>query len=340
MSETNNFNQSGNSNSDIQSVNKTEINNYTNSDSKLENISSLAPKPGDYLENQSSTILEPKDNSQETEKPKNIDWHKLAHKLREHNRKLLKQVFQLEQEIAETNNRIKEHKVRSQSTDMLIAQQAEEINHNQEEIAHVMQKLETSQQEVHSQQVMVNSLTKQLDTANEKFAQIERECSLLQEKYNQQTHDLLMKNQQIQELSARLSRQQRYTLKYKAALDEYLDVASSGNRSKTKFDSDLLQTHTQPVQAWSSVTQTDPAGLADELIAGSQIQTTKETVKLKSSSYRDLDNPEAESTPNSQKFQPTNWPSPLITSVNNQNKPHPLAAIKLPKFQHLETESS
>ena len=327
MSETNNLNQSFNSNSHLQSMSKIEMENNPNSDkSKVEttsNLSSSTAKQEATSENLSSPTLKQKDCSQENQKAKDIDWHKLAHKLREHNRKLLKKVFQLEQEVAETNNRIKEHKVRSQSTDMLIAQQAEEINHNQEEIARVLQELENSQQEIHSQKVMVDGLNKQLEKANEKFAQLERECALLQEKYNQQTHDLLLKNQQVQELSARLNRQQRYTLQYKAALDKYLDVASSSNPAKTKVDSDLLSTHPQPIQAWS------------------QLQATKETFSIKSSnlSLHQENYPLESELKSTSKNSKENWPSPLI-NVDSGKKPKSLAAVELPKFEHSDSVNS
>ena len=310
MNEANNSNQPVTFESTIESIGGTETTYNSNADeNKVKNQSKS-----------SSPNLEQEDNSQPNSKPtKNIDWHKLAHKLREHNRKLLKQVFQLEQEVADANNRIEEHRVRSQSTDLLIAQQAEEINHNQEEIAHLRQELETSQQEAHSQQVLINSLSKQLEASNEQFAQLERECALLQEKYNQQTHELVVKNQQEQELSARLNRQQRYTLQYKAALDQYLDVASSGLLSETKSESELLLTHPQPIQAWS------------------QEQTTTETSTIKASnlgSHQENSTSESKLKPSNTNTKEANWPSPLINTVDSDKKPKSLAAVELPTFHH------
>ena len=305
MSETNNFNQSFNSDSHPQSESK-------------------AAGQEDNSQKLSAPTSEATNNHQEVQKPKDIDWHKLAHKLREHNRKLLKKVFQLEQEVAETNNRIQEHTVRSQSTDMLIAQQAEEINHSQEEVAHLIQELENSQQEVHSQKILVDSLNKQLAKANEKFAQLERECALLQEKHNQQTHELLVKNQQVQELSSRLNRQQRYTLQYKAALDKYLDVGSAGYLAETKIDNNSLKTHPQPIQAWS------------------QLKTTTETSTIKSSNlglHKENNSLELELKSTS-KNSKENWPSPLINTVDSDKKPKSLAAVELPKFEHSDAVNS
>lgn len=313
MSETNNLNQ--NPNPDNQSVNQTEINNQGNQDeSKPENPTNLSP-----------SVAEQKEQSQETPKTQNIDWHKLAHKLREHNRKLLKKVFQLEQEVAETNNRIQEHQLRSQSTDLLIAQQAEEINHAQEDTAHVIKELESTKQEVHAQKVLVDNLTKQLETTKEKFTQLESKYALLQEKYNEQNHELSMKTQQVQELSDRLNRQQRYTLQYKAALDKYREIASSGNTSKTNVDSDLPQTHPQPIQAWS------------------QTQTTTETSTIKSSNLglnKENHPLESELKLTSKNSKEANWPSPLINTVDSDKKPKSLAAVELPKFEHSDSVNS
>ncbi len=328
MTEINNNHQPLNSEFVPQS--SVEQENITSSDSNspqktTENQSNGLSDKGITLEHSSGSNTEPKDDGQGTQNHQNIDWHKLAHKLREHNRKLLKKVFQLEQEVAETNNRISEHKVRSQSTDMLIAQQAEEINHNQEEIAHILQQLETSQQEAHSQQVLIDSLSKQLETANEQCAQLERECTLVQEKYNKQTHELFIKTQQVQELSARLNRQQRYTLQYKAALDQYLEVGSSNLVYETKSDGEVLPTHPQPIQAWS------------------QIQARKETFTIKASNlgiYKETSTFESELKLNHKPSKEANWPSPIINSVDNEKKPKSLAAVELPTFHEVREDLS
>ena len=342
MSETKNIPPFINPNSDTKSVNQTEnaqLNNREQNDVKsTEKSEVLSPefdlgRTAEMPKSPSGIASSACTRRQEVGQHNNIDWHKIAHKLREHNRKLLKQVFQLEQEVSETNNRIEEHKARSQSTDMLIAQQAEEINHNQDEIARFREEIEVAQQEINSQQVLIESLTKELEIANENLAEVEKDRSLLKEKYQQQTHDLSLKIQQIQELSTRLTRQQHYTLQYKAALDEYLDVASSGQKSEIKIDNDFLPTYPQPVQAWSKNLTPNKKNVTVpsdnlEILAkenNSSFAPSTFEAKLKSSSN------------NSQK---NNWPSPVINNSDRQQKPHPLSAVKLPKFQHPETGGS
>lgn len=145
-----------------------------------------------------------------TPKDQDIDWHKLAHKLREHNRKLLKKVFQLEQEVIESEQALKEQKKLSHSNDLYAAKQAEKINHYQEQIADLAQKIETSHQETHSQQVVIETLTQQLDSSQQKAAKLEKECTELQEVNKTKSERLLAQQQQIQELTNRLNRQQQH----------------------------------------------------------------------------------------------------------------------------------
>lgn len=345
MSETNNIPPFSNPNSDTKSVNQTEKSNDIQLDNREQN---------DVKSTEKSEVLSPEfDSGRTAEMPEspsgiassactrrqkipqsqNIDWHKIAHKLREHNRKLLKQVFQLEQEVSETNNRIEEHKARSQSTDMLIAQQAEEINHNQDEIARFREEIEVAEQEIQARQVLIASLTEQLKTANENLAEVEKDRSLLKEKYQQQTHDLSLKIQQIQELSTRLTRQQHYTLQYKAALDEYLDVASSSKKAEIKLDNDFLPTYPQPVQAW---TQNLTSNQKNVTVPSSNLELL---AKENNSSFAPS-NFEAKLKSSSKNSQKNNWPSPVINNSDRQQKPHPLSAVKLPKFQHPETGGS
>jgi hypothetical protein len=256
-------------------------------------------------------------NIESTLSQKKIDWHKLAHKLREHNRQLLKKVFKLEQEIIDTTNRLQEQIERSRSTDLLIAQQAEEINHHQEEIARLVGELEKSQQENQSQQILIESLSQQLETSQEQVAQLERECALLQENYNQKTHELLVKGQQTKELHARLHRQQRYTLQYKAALDQYLDIslANTTKESESKTTNPSYRLEPQPIKAWS---------LTEE----QENQESKPKITNLPSSLPKPSNSET----SKKQSQESKSPSPAIASDKTDKKPKSLAAVKLPQF--------
>ena len=116
------------------------------------------------------STLEPSDEQTNSsqQQSNNIDWHKIAHKLREHNRKLLKQVFKLEQELAESKNVLEQQTERSQNTDTLIAQQAKELNHSQEEVARLLHQIEAFQQEAQNQKLLMESMSKQNKHRNNK----------------------------------------------------------------------------------------------------------------------------------------------------------------------------
>ncbi len=185
---------------------------------------------------------------------KNIDWQKLAHKLREHNRKLLKKVFQLEQELAETDSQLKQQLDRSQSREIVVEQQAKAIKDFQEQVANLLENVEQSKRETQTQQILIETLSKQFEVSQQQTAQLERECALLQENYNQKTYELIAQGKQTQELHSRLNRQQRYTLQYKAALDRYLNnLADSESEPELEAPDLATEIKNQPIQVWSSV---------------------------------------------------------------------------------------
>lgn len=270
---------------------------------------------------------------------KKIDWHKLAHKLREHNRQLLKKIFKLEQEIAEVNNRLEEQINRSQRTDLLIAQQAEELNCDREEIARLVRELERSQQENQSQQTFIETLSKQLEGSQEQVAQLERECAFLQENCNKQTQELIVKEEQTKELHTRLHRQQSYTLQYKAALDQYLDISSAHTKNEPKLSDPSFRFETKPIQAWSISLEEKGASATKSSYLNLPTQNSADNLQSRESKQDSA--VEHCQTAVSQKggvadigtqSKETNWPSPAIATANADKKPKSLAAVELPRF--------
>jgi chromosome segregation ATPase len=170
----------------------------------------------------------------ETNQEKELNLHKFAHKLREHNRKLLKKVFQLEQEIIESNQSLEEQKEISQNHYLCVAKQAEKINQYQEEITELVQQLVAYQQKSHNQQVKVEKLTQQLEIFQQKTRKLEEDYTELQTVNNAKNSELLEKEQQIQELNDRLQEQQQYILELR-----------TNNYEKND------KTATQPIKAWS-----------------------------------------------------------------------------------------
>ena len=173
-------------------------------------------------------------------KEKDIDWHKLAHKLREHNRKLLKQVFQLEQALIESKRALEEQKEISQSQDILAAKQAEKINRYQVEIDSMLQKIESQERASCDQKTIIETLTLELETSQKKATKLETECTELMVYNEAKDRELQETKQKLQELNIRYNRQQQHILK-----------------SKTKENKKVSS---QPIKAWSAdPTVTQPA---------------------------------------------------------------------------------
>ncbi|GAB4537115.1 MAG: hypothetical protein Tsb0014_25530 [Pleurocapsa sp.] len=308
MSEFNNNTNSVEAQSLVESVSET-----TN------NLESKTPPQSPDLE-LSQSQSETAQQSESNQITKNMDWQKVAHKLREYNRKLLKKVFKLEQELAEVENKFHKQIEKSQSSDRTLAQQAEEIKNYQQENARLEEKLTVFQQETHSQQVVIESLSKQLETAQKQAAKLERECAILQENYNQKTYELIAVGKEAQELHSRLNRQQHYTLQYKAALDQYVnDVATKSEESSVTQDN-LPSIKNQPVQAWSGTTETTSMD--------KKLSLPKTNISIAPASKNMVVKPE-----NDRPAAKTNeWPSPAIAKSQKPKKTQSLAAVELPQL--------
>ncbi|WP_036481548.1 hypothetical protein [Myxosarcina sp. GI1] len=229
-----------------------------------------------------------------------IDWHKIAHKLREQNRKLFKQVFQLEQEKADLDNRLQKQLETSYSSDATIAKQAAQIEHSLEQISLLTEQLEISRQEARSDRDTLNHLAQKLESSQQHTARLERECALLQENHNEKTYQLLDKDKQIQKLSARLRRQEDKALQDDSTLnmhERHTLLTSQSTPAK------ITRIKNQPIQAWSMAMREQNLPLPET----------------------------SQSTPNNASRQTHKWLAPAIAK-SEQTKIESLAAVKLPKF--------
>ena len=125
----------------------------------------------------------------------NKDWAKIACKLRQDNRFLSKKVVHLEQALADS-----QEKLRS-SVGVLNADPLSSSSENvsQELILSLIQEIAASHDCVEHQQMLID-LSQQLEASQERVAQLERECALRQEEYNEQTHQLMAAKAQVQAL--------------------------------------------------------------------------------------------------------------------------------------------
>jgi len=184
-----------------------------------------------------------------------VDWHSEAHKLRQHNRSLIKKIVQLEQNSKEDREALESQILRTRTGEVKIAQQTEELEAEREQLQHLSREIDEFERTIQRQNVLIETLSKQLETTQEQIARIERESALIQEEYKQKTQKLVSTEKQVDELTARLHRQQRYTLELKAALDECLEVPSPNNSIQQQLNggnSSALSTKVSSIEPWSA----------------------------------------------------------------------------------------
>ena len=265
---------------------------------------------------QSKTSPQAKKSSVKTSDCHNIDWQQLAHKLREHNRKLLKKVFNLEQNLIDVTNQVQEHQEIARQEELTISEQTEKLNHSQEEIANLSQQLEKEQQEIKTQEVLIKNLSLQLQVAQEQTAKLERECAVVQENYNQKNYELSTLTEQKEELESRLYRQQQQTLHYKAALEKY--SAKENPLEQLPSIKILSQLKPQPIQPWSD--EGEDLGINNLL----------PTLSNEDNNHHLIQSSSATESPNPSHHRKS--PAPEIRDIPTDKQPKSIAAVKLPKF--------
>ncbi|MBW4613272.1 MAG: hypothetical protein KME21_08310 [Desmonostoc vinosum HA7617-LM4] len=192
----------------------------------------------------------------------------LNEELRADNSDLYKQVEQLKDDLAESEKMLQWQKTRSSVTESMLNQHNQELAAAQEQIKSLFQQLETAVQTVQRQEIFIETYKAQLQISQQRLAQLERECSLLQTNYSDQSQQLLQSETACRELRTRLMRQQRQTLQFKAALEKCLDtpvpsydssddnaehpqdITSGQGRFSRKARS--LFPNAQPIKAWSA----------------------------------------------------------------------------------------
>lgn len=151
-----------------------------------------------------------------------------------------------------------------ESSESLLAQQNQALSGSQVRLGQLFVELENSHRMAQRQQILVETLTEQLQSSHEQIAQLERECAAVQQRSNDNLQQFTQSEQTARDLRSRLHRQQRYTLQFKAALEKCLDVPPATAQG---FVADFLDEtldpvvisplkvkipRSQPVQPWSN----------------------------------------------------------------------------------------
>ncbi|MBD2500717.1 hypothetical protein [Anabaena azotica] len=192
----------------------------------------------------------------------------LNEELRAANNELYQQVEHLRDDLAEAEKAMQWQKRRSSVTESMLNQQAQELAAAQEQIQSLFQQLETAVQTTQHQEILIDSYKAQLQISQQRIAQLERECSLLQTNYSEQSQQVIQSENACRELRTRLMRQQRQTLQFKAALEKCLDTSIPNYEStdtgvnnaqnpvphKTRFarKARSLFPNAEPIKPWSA----------------------------------------------------------------------------------------
>ncbi|WP_088893820.1 hypothetical protein [Leptolyngbya ohadii] len=191
-----------------------------------------------------------------SEPPSLIDLISLIQELNQCNGVLLDRVSQLEDALERSQKALQEQIGRSPEPSDMPENDDPAAAHAQ--IANLFSQLEFAHQTNQRQQIVIETLTAGLENSQERVAQLEREAALLQQRYSEQTQLLMQSEGTCRDLQARLQRQQRYTLQFKAALEKCLEMPmphqeTGSDMIAAPIDS-LLLPKAQQIQPWSKAT--------------------------------------------------------------------------------------
>ena len=191
--------------------------------------------------------------------PQVVELIGLIQQLNECNTQLLDRIEQLEAALEHSQGDLQTEIARHQE---VVAVAAAQEGTMQDQLAQLLHQLEFSHQASQRQQILVETVTEQLENSQERIAQLERECSIAQQRCGEQAQKIVEVENTCRDLQIRLQRQQRYTLQFKVALDKCLDVPAPSYEAEPMRSSDsalavpqALLPKLASIQPWSSQPQ-------------------------------------------------------------------------------------
>ena len=170
-------------------------------------------------------VEQPKVEQPKVEQPlKRDNSTEIIQALQQCNQDLVDRIAQLEAELDICQKTL-------QDKEAILNQHNQKLALATDQVTRLFGKQELSNQVIQRQQVLVESLSQQWEESQRKMAQIERDCALTQQRYNEQFHELMQTQNLCRDLRSRLHRQQRHTLQFKVALERSLEMQSRFGRS-------------------------------------------------------------------------------------------------------------
>ncbi|MGK7940083.1 MAG: hypothetical protein AB4062_08025 [Crocosphaera sp.] len=196
------------------------------------------------------------------------DWFDLARKLRGQNRELLDTIVKLEQALATSRQQIQDYQQRSLHHNSLVSQQTTQLQSTQAQNSSLIEQLQQSQHQEKQQKQQLQVLQEKLNILQQTVADLEKEYAVLQEENGDKNEKITLQEEQIRELQQRLQRQQRYSLQYKAALDECLNSSAKTTPTQKSTENDTVKLNPPSpivaIQPWSSPTPSNPSQSSGE----------------------------------------------------------------------------
>ncbi len=179
-------------------------------------------------------------------------------------------IRELESALQDCQSDFKAHLQQYGQQEHLLEQRTQELLALKERHGTLNQEVDIQQKAHQRQTILVETLQEQLDSSQERVAQMERDFSQVQRRCSDQAQQLLQAEGLCRDLKSRLSRQQRHTMQFKAALEKSLAVSVNdsdydlGDVDMESMDSSgELFPRPKPVQPWSN--QLDEAALSQAL---------------------------------------------------------------------------
>lgn len=159
--------------------------------------------------------------------PSELELLQLVQDLNQCNEALLSRVATLEDALERSEMALQCEVERSQQSQNSSHAEAHAIiSQQQQQIAQLLSEMDVSNDAVKRTTIHNETLQTELDSAQQRVAQLERECTLLQQRFSEKANALQQAEATCRDLRSRLQRQQRYTLQFKAALEKCLDMSA------------------------------------------------------------------------------------------------------------------
>jgi hypothetical protein len=139
------------------------------------------------------------------------------------NHELSDRVNQLEDALAQSRQALQQELERAEAAETG-ERHAPSDTEAAQQVSYLLNQLEFAQQANQRQEILVETLTNQLEARQARLAQLEQETQEFQQTITQQSTQILEGDRRCRDLQARLQRQQQYTLQFKVALDKCLEV--------------------------------------------------------------------------------------------------------------------